>query len=255
MELIYALAISIGINLLMFIPAFLLKTDKLTDISYALSFVILALYALIMNGTSLASVVLFIMILIWAIRIGSYLLIRIHKIKKDTRFNEMRKSFLKFGGFWLIQGFTVWAVLIPSILFIQNQAQEIGVLAIFGILIWLLGLAIETIADLQKYRFKNKTENKGKWIETGLWKYSRHPNYFGEILLWFGVYIFTFTSLVGLEKWIGLIGPLYIAALIIFLSGIPLLEKKAEKRWGDNKKYQSYKDRTHVLFILPNKNK
>lgn len=253
MELLYALAISMGINLFMFIPAFLFKTDKLTDISYALTFVILSIYTLIVNGASPASVVLFIMILIWAIRIGSYLLIRIHKIKKDTRFNEMRKSFFKFGGFWLIQGFTVWAVLIPSILFIQNQPQNIDLIASIGILIWLAGLSIETLADIQKYKFKNKTENKGKWIETGLWKYSRHPNYFGEILLWFGVYIFTFTSLIGIEKWIGFIGPLYIAALIIFVSGIPLLEKKADQRWSDKPAYQAYKERTHELFVLPNK--
>lgn len=121
MEIFWALAISLGINILMFIPAFLFKTDKLTDMSYALTFVVVVWWELVKFGTTLPSFIVVAMVTIWAARLGTYLLIRIHKMGRDKRFDEMRGDFLKFAGFWLLQGFTVWAVLIPSILFIANQ--------------------------------------------------------------------------------------------------------------------------------------
>jgi steroid 5-alpha reductase family enzyme len=191
------------------------------------------------------------MISAWAFRLGSYLLSRIRKIGKDTRFDDKREKFWSFLGFWLLQGITVWIVMLPSILFYSNKVREISVFSIVGIIVWFIGLVIEGFADFQKYSFINDINNKGKWINIGLWKYSRHPNYFGEIMLWIGVYIFTLTGLSVLQGFIGLIGPLYIATLIIFVSGIPLLEKSAENKWGDNKEFQEYKKQTSVLLILP----
>ena len=128
---------------------------------------------------------------------------------------------------------TVWVVLIPAILFD-------GTFYIVGAIIWIIGLIIESFADAQKFSFKKK--NKGKFIQTGLWKYSRHPNYFGEMLCWIGIYVFA-----GVWLW-GLISPLYIIALLVFVSGIPLLEKKADAIWGKNKAYQKYKKETSVLI-------
>ena len=253
MELLYTALLSLGINILMFIPAYLFKTDKLTDISYSLTFVILAGGTLLWSGLALPSLILFGMILLWAIRLGSYLLIRIHKMKKDARFDEMRENFWKFLGFWLLQGTTVWIVLLPSTLFFLNPIEVLPTWAWVGIAVWAIGLTIETFADLQKYQFINDPTNKGKWIDTGLWRYSRHPNYFGEITNWTGIYLFTLTGLSGVLAWIGIIGPLYIAALIIFVSGIPLLEKAADKRWGSQKEYQAYKSSTSVLIPLPSK--
>ena len=253
MELLNTFLISMGLNLIMFLPAYLLKTDKLTDISYAVTFVVVALYALITGGITTPSLILFSIVLLWAIRIGSYLLIRIRKIGKDKRFDDKRSNFLKFLSFWVLQGLTVWAILIPSTMFFAKSPTDIPAYAYIGLVIWLAGLSIETIADLQKYRFINNPKNKGNWIESGVWKYSRHPNYFGEISLWFGVYIFTVFSLESSQKIIGAISPLYIASLIIFISGIPLLEKSADKRWGKNPAYQEYKRRTSVLIPLPNK--
>lgn len=232
----------------MFIPAFIWKTDKLTDISYAVTFVIVALYGFLFGGITTASVVLFSMITLWAVRLGSYLLVRIHKIGKDNRFDEMREHFWRFFRFWLLQGVSVWVVLLPSMLFFHNSIQTIPPYAYIGLLLWLTGLTIEAVADMQKFRFINDPQNKGKWIDSGLWKYSRHPNYFGEILLWAGVYIFTLFGLGVVESWIGAIGPLYIASLILFVSGIPLLEKGAEERWGDQDAYQAYKKKTSILI-------
>ena len=232
----------------MFIPAYMWKTDKLTDISYAVTFALLAVIGLIIGGISIPSIILVSAILIWSIRLGGYLLRRIHKIGRDTRFDEMRKSFWRFGRFWILQGFTVWVVLIPSMLFLIKSPTELPWYAYTGLFIWACGLIIEAIADMQKFRFINDIKNKGKWLDIGIWKYSRHPNYFGEITLWFGLYIFVFGNLSTTEAIIGIIGPLYIALLILFVSGVPLLEKRAEKKWGNNFEYRKYKQRTSVLI-------
>ncbi|MGB0757359.1 MAG: DUF1295 domain-containing protein [Patescibacteria group bacterium] len=254
MILLTSLGIALGINMLMFIPAYIFRTDKLTDISYAITFVVLALYGFILSAGNIFTGILLAIISIWAARLGGYLLIRIRKTGKDKRFDTMRNNFWKFIRFWILQGFTVWAVLIPSILFFGNHPKQISSFAYIGIGAWMIGLLIEAFADIQKYRFINDLNNKGKWIDTGLWKYSRHPNYFGEILLWVGVYVYTVFGLSTGQAVLGLIGPLYIACLIIFVSGIPLLEKAADKRWGSDQNYQQYKKRTSVLIPLPPKN-
>ncbi len=245
--------ISVGINAVMFVPAYFLKTDKLTDISYAVTFVVLSSIVFFTSGVTLPSIVLLAAIIIWAARLGIYLLTRIRRIGKDSRFDEMRNSFWRFGRFWLLQGFTVWIVLLPSIMFFSNSPNDINGHAYIGLVIWALGLLIETAADRQKYNFINNPANNGKWIDTGLWKYSRHPNYFGEIMLWIGLYLYALGGLSLNEAFIGAIGPVYIALLIIFVSGIPLLEKSANKRWGDNARYQNYLRRTSVLIPWFNK--
>jgi len=253
MELFTALTFSVGVNLLMFIPAFLLKTDKLTDISYALTFAFVAVYGLFSGIVNLPNIILASMIVLWAVRLGTYLLIRIRKMGRDERFDVMREDFLKFGRFWLLQGITVWVVLLPSIMFFGNKVERISPFSFLGVVVWALGLSIEAVADMQKYQFINDPENKGQWIDSGLWRYSRHPNYFGEILNWVGIYLFT---VYGLRPWqavLGLLSPIYISGLLIFVSGIPILEKEADKRWGDNEEYRKYKRETSVLVLLPHK--
>lgn len=245
--------IALGINLFIFVPAYLLKTDKLTDISYATTFVVVALYGFMTGGVTIPSLILFVMIFFWAIRLGGYLLTRIRKVGKDARFDGMRENFWRFAGFWLLQGLTVWAVLLPSVMFFEKNIKVFSPFAFLGVVIWLIGILIETFADLQKYRFINNPKNKGRWIESGLWKYSRHPNYFGEILLWIGVYVYTVSGLDLVQSIIGVLSPLYLTLLLIFVSGIPLLERSAEQRWGEDKKYREYKKRTSSLIPLPPK--
>lgn len=232
--LIEALLFAIVFNIVMFVPAFLFKTDKLTDLSYSLTFIGLIIYVFLSKPYGLGILILLFMILFWAFRLGMFLFIRIRNQKKDSRFDSMRNSFFKFLGFWLLQGLTVWIVLIPAILFEGNYC-------LLGVVIWLFGILIETIADVQKFSFNKNLKNKGKFIKSGLWNFSRHPNYFGEILCWIGVYVFS-------RVWLwGAISPIYIAILLIFVSGIPLLEKGADKKWGKDKEYLRYKKETSTL--------
>jgi steroid 5-alpha reductase family enzyme len=248
-SLLIPLVVALGINLVMFIPAFIYKTDKLTDISYAVTFAVVALFGFFFTAYSPATLLLLVMILAWSFRLGSYLFIRINKTGKDTRFDGMRESFWKFLRFWLLQGLTVFVVMIPSSYFFSWPMHNLTVISWIGFVVFILGLAIETIADAQKYRFMNDVSKTGTWIETGIWKYSRHPNYLGEMMVWMGVYLFVVPSLFLVPALVSLVSPLYIICLILFVSGIPLLEKSADARWGNNPAYKEYKRRTSILLL------
>ena len=251
MIILYALILSIVINLIVFVIAYILQTDKLTDLTYAGTFVVLAACGLSLAGWTWPGIVLFVMVLLWALRLGTYLGIRIHKKGRDKRFDDMRPKFWRFAGFWSIQATTIWVLSIPVLLFLSQAPETIGLVSFAGLAIWLIGLIIETTADLQKYRFINDRKNKGKWIERGLWRYSRHPNYFGEMLVWIGVYVFVAPALPLWQGFVALIGPLFIIFLLLRVSGVPMLEKAADKRWGSQKAYQEYKKRTRVIIPLP----
>lgn len=253
MEYIIAFLVAVGLNVLMFIPAFIFKTDKLTDLSYAISFALVAGILFLNSTKEVGHLVLLVMILLWALRLGTYLFIRIRKMKRDKRFDGMRESFPKFLRFWLLQGITVFVVLLSAIPYFSSTGTELSLIALIGAAVFIGGLAIETFADLQKYRFINNPENRGKWIDEGLWQYSRHPNYFGEICVWIGIYLFALSRISGDDALIGALSPLYIAVLIIFVTGIPLLEKGADKIWCDNPEYVRYKETTSSLILLPKK--
>lgn len=245
------LGISLLIQLLLFLPAFIFKTDKLTDLSYGITFIILAIVSLLYNQSSTVKIILTSMVVIWALRLIVYLFIRINAMKKDDRFDTVRNNFLRFGAFWLGQGVIVWLVLLPTFLFNNTSANNIGLLQIIGIAIFLAGLVIETIADLQKFKFKQNKNNKGKFIKEGVWKYSRHPNYFGEMLVWIGIYVYAISALTLTSSIIALAGPLTIIIILRYITGIPTLEKKYNKRYKDNKEYQKYKKETNLLIPIP----
>lgn len=246
-DVFLAAVFSLGFNIAMFAPAFIYKTDKLTDISYALTFIAVVIFGYTRSDKSMGHVILLVAILAWAIRLGGFLFMRIQRMKRDRRFDDKRDYFFKFLGFWLIQGFTVPVVMLAAILFFSESQTRVGFVSYIGLLMFAVGLLVEAIADHQKFKFSGISTNKDKWIESGLWSVSRHPNYLGEIMVWSGIYIFVFDSLTGLAKLGGLFSPLYIAGLLLFVSGVPLLEKSAEKKWGKDKKYQAYKKRTPVM--------
>lgn len=248
--LIGFLGIAVVLNLLLFLVAYRLRSDKLTDISYALTFIILAGIAFSLSSQSLYHVLLLVMVGVWAVRIGGFLLYRVVKKGKDRRFDGMREDFLRFGKFWLVQGVTVWVVLLAALWGFQSESELNWLMAVGGG-VWALGLLIESAADFQKYAFSQDRSNKGKWIESGVWKYSRHPNYFGEILVWVGVYIVAAQSLDALQSLVALVSPLFIAILLLFISGVPILEKSADKKWGSLPAYQRYKRRTSLIVPLP----
>lgn len=250
MELILTtLIFLVGFNILMFIPAYLFKTDKLTDLSYSISFIIASVYLFLNSSQNLVHTILLIMILIWAIRLGTYLFIRINKTGKDSRFDEMRESFFGFLKFWLLQGVSVWVILLAAIISFSTKNIDFSILHSLGIAVWFIGLLIETVADYQKFKFKNNPENKGKWTDVGLWKRSRHPNYFGEMLIWIGIFIYCAIYSPLPNILIELISPIYIILILLFVSGVPMLEKKYNKKYGDNPEYKKYKENTNLIII------
>ncbi|MBN2459703.1 DUF1295 domain-containing protein [Candidatus Woesearchaeota archaeon] len=252
-----ALIVSIAIQIILFIPAYVRRTDKLTDFSYGFSFIVLAIFALLSANLSFGKMLLAAMITVWGLRLIIYLVIRVIKSRKDKRFDGIREKFWKFFSFWFFQGISVWIIMLPSLFFLGKSYAPITLLSLAGFLIWLFGILTEGIADYQKSKFKADPANKGKWIESGLWKYSRHPNYFGEMLCWIGIYIYALPMLAvsGFEWLIALASPLYIMTLLLFITGLPKLEKYADEKWGKLKAYQEYKRRTSAVILLPRKRK
>lgn len=248
--LISTLLTTLGINFLLFLVAYRRQSDKLTDFAYALSFITVTIVVLVTAPhRSLEVYAIAAMVLFWALRLGGFLVYRIRKSGKDARFDELRSHFFSFLKFWLAQGVVAWLLLLPLI-FVASNSQSVPRLWLVGTLIWAAGLGIEALADQQKYRFKQRPENNGKWIDEGIWRYSRHPNYFGEMCVWVGVYVAAFGGMTDIERLIGLVSPLAITISLLFISGIPILERSADKRWGNDKNYQSYKHRTSLLVPL-----
>ena len=160
----------------------------------------------------------------------------------------MRDSFLAFLRFWLLQGVTVFVVMLSPLYIFQQKLVSTSATVVVGSTLFLVGVLIEAIADAQKYRFNSDPRKKGKWIDEGIWRISRHPNYLGEIAVWVGMYIIASTVLSGSALLLAALSPLFIVCLLLFVSGVPLLEKSATKRWGTDKKYIGYKSEVPVLM-------
>jgi steroid 5-alpha reductase family enzyme len=131
-----------------------------------------------------------------------------------------------------------------------TEREPLGWVAYLGMAIWLAGFLIEVVADAQKSAFKRDPANEGRFISSGLWAWSRHPNYFGEITLWVGVAVMAVPVLSG-WRWVALISPIFVYLLITRVSGVPMLEKRADERWGDEAAYRAYKERTPELMLRP----
>jgi steroid 5-alpha reductase family enzyme len=247
--LLASLLIIFGIQVLFFIFASAFKTDKVTDLAYGLTFVILSWILLVYNKTfTLTNVIIAIMVTAWGVRLAGYLFYRILKTKKDERFNGIRENFWKFAMFWTFQTLLIFIIMLPIIfLMSQDYLNALSIIGIIGFFVWALGFAMESIADAQKFAFRNNPKNKNKWIENGLWYYSRHPNYFGEILCWIGIFVYIVPILSGIS-WIAILSPISIIVSLLFFSGIPLLEKKSDEVYGKNKDYKKYKKTTSVLI-------
>lgn len=243
-----SLLITLSINFALFLIAFKRQSDKLTDFAYSFSFMVVAATALIASShRSLAASIAVLLVFAWALRLGSYLVWRIRKVGYDKRFDELRGNFFRFIKFWLGQGFVAWLLLLP-ILFMLSHDSHITWLLALGVAVWGIGFIIEAFADTQKFQFTQNSKNKGKWIDEGLWHYSRHPNYFGEVTVWIGMYLTAFSTMGPLERLIGLISPLAIFITLRYISGIPILEKGADKRWGSEPAYRKYKRTTPLLI-------
>lgn len=243
------LIVALAINIILFLVAFRRGTDKLTDFAYGATFITVTIFAIAKTGaSSVPSYVLLGLVTLWAVRLGLYLVMRIRKINRDKRFDGIRENFRKFGSFWVAQAVSAWVILLPTIYFFLHPKTSFNTLMILGILVWAVGFYFESVSDMQKFEFINNPKNKGKWIEEGLWKRSRHPNYFGEITMWVGIYLFCVTAMSLSVGVLMLVSPALISFVLIRVSGIPKLEVAAEKRWGNNPEYRKYRDNTPILL-------
>ena len=234
---------------LLFIPAFIFKTEKFYDLTGSLSYITIILYVLISSNNGInnfGNVILSSLIIIWTLRLGSFLFFRIKKAGEDKRFREIKKSFSWFFMAFTFSGMWVSICALCALTGISNGIELTGATYI-GILLFVIGFTLEIIADTQKTNFRKLKDNKDKFITTGLWKYSRHPNYLGEIILWIGVAIISYSSL-EINQLFTLISPIFTYLLLVYVSGINLLEKSGEKKWGNLKEYRKYKKDTPRLF-------
>ena len=237
---------------LFFIITYVFKFDKVTDFAGGTNFAILALLTFFLNQTyHPRQIVLTCLVTIWSLRLSGFLLYRILQWGEDHRFDEKRGKLLPLLTFWFFQALWVFTVSLPLTFINSNDStRSIGFRDIFGWVLWAVGFVIECMADQQKLRFKQDQQNKGKCCMVGWWKWSRHPNYFSEIILWWGIYISATRNLRGGQH-AAVIGPLFITAILLFLSGLPLLEKSGDKKYGEQEEYVRYKRGTSILVPLP----
>jgi steroid 5-alpha reductase family enzyme len=206
---------------------------------------------LLSPGTDVRSILLFILVVIWAGRLGTFLFRRILKAGKDERFDTIKVSFIRFLNTWTLQGLWVSLTLAAALVAITTtNRKDLGLFALIGFSVWIFGFCIEAVADTQKSRFRADPENREKFIKSGLWAWSRHPNYFGEIVIWIGVAIIALPVMQGWQ-WIALISPVFVTLLLTRISGVPLLERRADKKWGGQEDYEDYKKHTSVLIPRP----
>lgn len=245
-------ALAFLIQWLAFIPAYLLQTERFYDLTGSVTYISVTVVAVALGPAADArSYLLLALVVIWAVRLGGYLFRRIRKVGKDTRFDAIKPSFIRFLNAWTLQGLWVSLTLAAALAAITTTIRgDLAVFALIGLLVWLAGFGIEATADYQKSHFRADPANKGTFIRTGLWAWSRHPNYFGEITLWIGVALIALPVLRGWQ-WVTLISPVFVFLLLTRVSGVPLLEKSADKRWGGQGDYEAYKRRTPVLVPLP----
>lgn len=243
-----AVVVTFGVQWLVFVPSFLARTERFFDLTGSLTYIGVTLGTMLLTpGPDARSLLLGAMVVAWAGRLGTFLFRRVHRSGSDDRFDQIKTSFVRFLGVWTIQG--LWVSVTAAAAWIAmatTRRVELDVFALVGTLLWALGFGIEVVADLQKSRFRADPANRGRFISTGLWSRSRHPNYFGEIVLWLGVAVVALPVLQGWQ-WVGLVSPVFVALLLTRVSGVPLLEAKADAKWGGEPDYEAYKARTPVL--------
>ena len=235
-----------------YIPAFIFKTEKFYDLTGSLTYITAISYALYSTNTSqstdLGSLIIGAAIIIWAVRLGSFLFMRIHKDKKDGRFDSIKTSFSQFFMTWTLQGMWVFICSSAALVAIANpMGVVIDSIFFVGLALFVLGFAVEVIADNQKSKFRSIPENKDQFINEGLWARSRHPNYFGEITLWTGITVMGISTFEGMN-YLAIFSPIFSYLLLVYVSGVRMLEFRGHKKWGHLDEYNSYKKNTPKLI-------
>ncbi len=240
------------INWIVFVPSYRAGTEQFFDLTGSLTYIsVIVLAAALSSDLDLRAVLVVLMVLAWAARLGSFLFARIRRDGFDGRFDAIKTDFGRFFMTWTLQGLWVVLTLACALAVVTSTDRaELGPVGVIGAVIWAVGFAIEIVADRQKAAFRADPANKGRYITSGLWAWSRHPNYFGEILLWVGIAVMAVPILSG-WRWLMLISPVFVFTLLRFISGVPMLEARADERWGDEADYQAYKAATPVIALRP----
>jgi steroid 5-alpha reductase family enzyme len=248
----FVVGLAFAIQWLAFVPAYLLQTERFYDITGSLTYISVTIVAVLLGPPADGrSIVLLALVAVWAARLGTFLLGRVLRRGKDARFDEIKPSFFRFLNAWTLQGLWVSFTLAAALAAITTTTRrELSWFALAGVVVWGCGFAIEVVADAQKSRFRADPDNEDRFIYTGLWAWSRHPNYFGEIVLWMGVAIVALPVLRGWQ-WATLISPLFVFVLLTRISGVPMLERRADEKWGGQADYEAYKAHTPVLVPRP----
>ena len=237
-----------------YIPAYVFQTEKFYDLTGSLTYLSVTWYALILASgdfanANLANTVIVLIISLWALRLGSFLFMRIHKDGEDKRFRTIKPSATQFFMTWTLQGLWVSLCSMCALTAISSDGGVVvNAMFYFGLGLFVLGFSTEIVADNQKSKFRSFPENRDKFITTGLWAKSRHPNYFGEIVLWAGIAVMSFSSLEGWQ-YLTLISPIFTYILLVYVSGVRMLEARADKKWGHDEDYKKYKSNTSVLWL------
>ena len=250
---LFAICASIGFFLhwFVFIPSFFYQTEHYFDLTGSISYITIVLFTFFaVSNLDGRSLLIGVLIIIWAIRLGSFLFLRIKREGKDNRFTVMKTKFWWFLFTWTMGGLWVFITMAAGLVALTSaKVVPLGWFALVGVSLWLEGFIIEVVADYQKSKFKSKEENQYKFINQGLWSLSRHPNYFGEITLWLGIAIIAFPVLEGWQL-VTLISPVFVYILLTKISGIAMLEPRADKKWSEDPEYQLYKETTPALIPM-----
>lgn len=234
-----------------FIISLIKKRNDVADIAWGIGFVLIAWLSFFISGFSFKAILVNSLVTVWGLRLAWHIFNRNKNKPEDSRYLEWRKTWKNFYlrsflQVFMLQGIFLFLISLPVIFINNSVSNNFGILEIMGLLIWGLGFYFESIGDYQLKQFITKPGNKGKIMNQGLWRYSRHPNYFGEVTQWWGLYIIALSIPFG---FLTIIGPITITILILFVSGVPLLEKK----YAGRKDFEEYKKRTSVFFPLPPK--
>jgi steroid 5-alpha reductase family enzyme len=239
------------LNWLVFVHAYAAQTERYFDLTGSLTYLTVVACGVALGNRDPRALLLALLVGVWALRLGTFLFWRIRREGVDHRFDALKQDFARFLLTWTLQGLWVFLTVSCALAAITAAAaQPLGALAALGTTVWIVGFAIETTADRQKAVFRADPANRDRFISTGLWAWSRHPNYCGEILLWIGVALIALPALSGWSL-VTLISPVFVYLLLTRISGIPLLESRSQAKWGNSPEYQAYKARTPVLWFRP----
>ena len=247
-----AVLLAYVIHWIAYIPAYMFQTEKFYDLTGSVTYLSVVWFVFLSTYKSISlnfgNLILVLLISIWTIRLGLFLFMRIHKAGEDKRFRSIKTSASQFFMTFTLSG--LWVTLCSMCALVAISSPEglvMNALTYVGIILFIIGFGIEIVADNQKTAFRSIEANKDSFITSGLWSKSRHPNYFGEVLLWFAIAVISFSSLEGLQL-ITLISPVFTYILLVYVSGVRMLEDMNDKKWADNEQYKSYKKNTPMLF-------